>query len=136
MNTLSTAFALLCLALNFLMLWSINADLRAARDLVQRLRGMGNQVNALEQALVSLTSQHRKLAGRVYQAQGREEPEPTATAEPCENWALAKLEGPQSKAARCECEYCTLQREQRRAVRKTIAPRNAQELAKFSEENA
>jgi hypothetical protein len=95
-----------------------------------KLNGMQARVIALEGAIEQLNAQHRKLSGKFFQSlqsrsQTSQESQTTEIVEPpfCANFGQAQLEGPRSKPAACECEYCVFRREQRDAMRKQLLPR-------------
>lgn len=127
--------------------FAVSSSLRLQRGLAS--------LEALEARLDVNESSLRKLAGRFYvtlrkdRAEIHEEGYPVPGAglqrrgvfghEPgnggCDNWALAQLEGPQSKAARCECDYCEQMRRARATVKAALVPRGAQAVAKFAEDH-
>lgn len=95
---------------------------------VHRLRQMIGRLTALEASHESLYTQHRKLAGKFHaqrwaQEQEQEQPDyeearvavDTAT---CDNYRLAQIEGPSSRAAKCECALCVRAREARNELRR------------------
>lgn len=97
----------------------------SAKHSEHRLAIMRGQVGGLEAALMGLDAKHQKLAGRVYadeywRGKREEQPELQPTNVPggaCENWLTAQREGPSSAAAKCECSYCQMRREERAARR-------------------
>lgn len=117
-----------------------------------KLRSERDRVTVLERELDSLRRELRKLSGKFYASlREREEeqlfeetPEPTEpplVPEPfpshsCENWIAAQTLGPMSQQARCECEYCTFRRNQRRALREALVPRTVQAQAELAKLNA
>lgn len=54
----------------------------------------------------------------------------------CENWALAKQQGPTSAAAKCACAYCDAQRAERARLRGELVPRTVQGQAELARLNA
>jgi len=143
----STAFVLLCALASVAGAWSAwrhAGDARSARD---DLRTQKSKLTAQEAQTEVLAHQLAKLRGQFFafkkQADEREEDRddreeeyglgveaaqfaasPTAWT-PCENFKLAQVEGPQSKAASCECLYCSRQRRARGALRAALIPKTA-----------
>lgn len=76
------------------------------------------RITNIERDVDALRRELRKLSGKFYAAQ-REDEYPTEpdgrSRDVCENWGRAQLEGPMSKAARCDCAYCTDRRAQRKS---------------------
>lgn len=68
----------------------------------------------------------QRLEGHVY---SQKRVEKVVQHAPCPNYALAQLEGPGSKAATCECEYCEFMREQRDMFRAEAGLRTPMEIA-------
>jgi hypothetical protein len=128
---LSTAFALVLLAGYFAFVAFQSA--RSAGDHAQRLVESRGRIVALEHALESLDAKHRKLAGRVYATEPQVKPEPVVEneieGEPCANWLKAKVDGPRSRAANCECGYCVMAREIREEFRAKAVPKRARVAA-------
>lgn len=54
----------------------------------------------------------------------------------CENWKAAQTLGPHSDAAKCDCEYCTFRRNQRRVLRDALVPKTVQGQAETARLNA
>lgn len=120
-----------------------------------RLTRITAGITAFETRIDGIDSRLRKLAGSYYVGLRRdravhEEWDPVPDSDShgqvgvrggapngsvCENWALAQLDGPQSKAARCDCEYCDSMRRARAAVKAALVPRGATAVAKFTEDN-
>jgi len=99
----------------------------AAADADNLRRTLG-RITALESEHATIMSQIAKLRGKVYALR----PEPPFTPESqtttfpsmvCENYAIAQSQGPQSKAAQCECDYCTRKRAERAQLRAAMLPR-------------
>lgn len=97
-----------------------------------KLNAMSGRVIALEGALESLATQHRRLSGKFHATKNSETPpsadvglapaELRTPATYCENFQRGQLEGPMSVAASCECDYCTEMRERRRATKAELLP--------------
>lgn len=92
-----------------------------------------------EGALESLRLQHQKLAGRFYatlrgsydSTESFEAAEPASSLSattsgppgpPCENWQLAQIDGPLSRAAACGCGYCEHMRASRARTKAALTP--------------
>lgn len=122
-QVLLTGLSLLAAGLGAYLAWRAGEGAERAEHAAHRLSIMRGQVAGLEAAMMGLDEKHRKLAGRVYADQywrGRDEQPELAPTEPdgrsrdvCENWAIAQREGPNSRAASCECAYCNARREDR-----------------------
>jgi hypothetical protein len=80
-------------------------------------RAMG-RLSAVEAEAAQLTSQIMKLRQKLYYRDHREKHDEPSESAVCENYARAQLEGPLSKAAKCDCTYCF----ERRQARKSPAP--------------
>lgn len=128
---LFTVFALAASVFATYMAWSARESARRAEHSEHRLAIMRGQVAGLESSVVALDASHRKLQGRVYADEywrGKSEKQPElniaapvgpdgTSRDVCENWQLAKQDGPGSKAAQCSCAYCEAMREARRVQR-------------------
>jgi hypothetical protein len=104
------------------------------------------RVTTLEREVDSLRRELRSLSGKFHAAR-REYPtfdaapvQPVAVMNDqlpvCQNWLDAKLQGPSSPAASCECDYCTGAREARRTFRQSVVPKSAQGAAELAKLNA
>lgn len=106
---------------------------------VRRFRGSAARLTAAEGDLAALSLSHRKLSGKLYgyigsaraeEAGNQTRPERSdapvdpsgASRDVCENWHAAQLEGPRSRAAKCECAYCEAMRAYRRSLKVALAP--------------
>lgn len=154
MDILLTAIALVALVGCFLAFTrsqryadDAHAAYQRAEAVALKLRAERDRVTVLERDTEALRRELRKLGGKFY-ASIRDQvvpvdellDEPVRPISPpgvvCENWLRAKLDGPMSPAASCECDYCTNARELRRAFRQTVVPKTAQgqaELAKLNQ---
>jgi hypothetical protein len=112
----------------------------AEKVFYDRARAISN-----DQRLGALEARIRKLEGKFYgtvgaeQARAEDKAEERAAAQhilECEQWFIAKKEGPLSKAAKCECAYCTSMRAARDAARRALVPRGANAQAKWTKEHA
>lgn len=122
--------------------WSQASALAVAH---RQLTSASATINAVHALVGQYGSRLQKLEGRVYAlqrhyAQDQEQLELTAPARAqvpvCENWKLAQIDGPGSKAAECMCAFCENERAVRRTLRANLAPRGAHALARFTRENA
>lgn len=98
-------------------------------------RSQTSRVLELERELATLTREVRKLSGKFYamrreveEAQEELQLPAPENAPVCENWQRAQDEGPRSAAAKCECDYCDLQRSKRAALRRAQLPKNVAEM--------
>lgn len=119
-----------------------HAAYQRAEAVALKLRAERDRVTVLERDTEALRRELRKLGGKFYasirdqvvpveELHDERDPGPV-----CENWLRAKLDGPTSIAASCECDYCTNARELRRAFRQTFVPKTAQgqgDLAKLNQ---
>ena len=128
-----TAFALLACAISSYAAWRALEHARAAAHSEHRLAIMRGQVAGLCTSIEVLDDKHKRLAGRVYADEywrGKRDdqaelvPQPSV-GDPCPKWAQAKVDGPLSAAAKCECAYCDSQRAQRAAARATFRREHA-----------
>lgn len=115
--------------------YDARSSARLAESEAHTLRASKGRIVGLEHGLENLHHQHRKLAGRVYanerfdvvddNQEGSElVPIPELDGRVlCDNWKLAQVEGPQSRAAKCECQYCVAARAARSAARAALVPR-------------
>jgi len=123
-----------------------------------RLRACIGRITSMEGTLDSLTQQLQKLRGQFYAfksavedgaypvendppyphySERKEQPRLFADSPPvCENYARAQVEGPQSTAARCDCNYCADMRHRRDEVRKALIPKTAAAQARRTKEAA
>lgn len=128
----------------------------ACNRLVQKLNGERARVTVLEREVEALRRELRKLSGKFYaELQRREEEWTQEEAEQgfpgledgtvaefqnrfpvCENWTLAKQQGPRSEAAQCQCSYCVAQRAERARLRGELIPRTVQGQAEVAKLNA
>lgn len=132
MDTLFTILGFVTLAVNVALVFIVNNSATDAENEARSLRVMRGRIIALEAAHESLHQRHQKLAGKYYASAANAD----ATVERCpntqdfvgdehapgwcENYGLAQVQGPQSKAAKCECAFCEHMREQRAALRKSL----------------
>lgn len=129
MNILLTALSLVCLIGCFLAYtraqkeadtaeaWRNNIETNALK-----LRTELPRLTAAEREIETLRRELRKLSGKFYASQREEieiadtyasDPIATHNLVPCDNYAIAQREGPNSKAAKCECDYCTRRRKEK-----------------------
>jgi hypothetical protein len=97
-----------------------------------KLNSMAGRVIALEGALETLQSQHRRLSGQFHAAKnsdtsvapsGKVEPADVRKPAPvCENYQLAQLGGPLCAAASCDCDYCVEMRGRRALTKAELLP--------------
>lgn len=117
------------------------------------LRAERGRVTVLERELEALRRELRKLSGKFYAAQRSFEeqvedliaddadPPHGAVAQfqnrfpVCENWTLAKQQGPRSDAAKCTCAYCEAQRAERARLRGALVPKTVQGQAELARLN-
>lgn len=126
-----------------------------AEALALKLRGERDRVTVAEREIEALRRELRKLSGKFYAEQRKAEEAlddddsldelaeyqgTVANLEDrfpvCENWQLAKQEGPRSKAAQCQCVYCLAQRAERARLRGELVPRTVQGQAELARLNA
>lgn len=99
----------------------------------RRFADQADRVTVIERDLDALRRELRKLSGKFYATQHAAEValdndlradaffDRQRDAFPvCENWENAKLAGPRSEAASCECSYCVEQRRARAAEKQAI----------------
>lgn len=139
METLFVIAALLCVGVSVgTLLRSIRLCDQAAELVTRAERNAGKfnsmcgRVIAAEGALESLTTQHRKLAGKFYATQNSDTPPPAdvgrapaavrSPAPYCDNWHAGQLAGPMSVAANCDCDYCSEMRRRRSAMKAELLP--------------
>lgn len=126
---------------------------------VFKLRDERARVTVVERDLDALRRELRKLSGKFYASQRdcqpielhpdychehgghlRDSPacdvEKRRPLEVCENWAVAKHEGPHSDAAKCDCLYCMTQRADRARTRAALVPKGAQAAAATAKLNS
>lgn len=117
---------------------AIAAALKAMRHGAQaeraskRLTDVRARMTDVETLLDSLYKSHKKLSGTYYRERRRDVrdddgEEEIAThvqangAAACENYAIAQREGPTSRAAQCECDYCSARRVGRSIARAQVS---------------
>lgn len=146
MNILFTAIQLLLVFASFGAMWMAGrwADVALlarhnAADDIAKLKAERDRVTVLERDTEALRRELRKLSGKFYASQRDAEndldaqryyertgipasvlPGNAPTTAVCENYAAAQLEGPSSKAAKCECLYCMTRRNARAAEKAAI----------------
>lgn len=126
---------------------------RDAEALSVKLRAERDRITVAERELDALRRELRKLSGKFYASQ-RERDDwidadeshrslvdqaidaISAQVPVCQNWLLAKQEGPSSDAAKCECLYCNAQRADRARTRAALVPKGAQATASTAKLNA
>lgn len=137
MNWIPTALSTVLFLGSAWAFWKAFSILEAVSRTERRFGAALGQLKGHEARLDSQESQLNKLRGMVYAVKrelAEEEPEPAAPSTtahpnpdawltPCENWKLAQLDGPGSRAAACECGYCTSMRAEKERVRKLFRPR-------------
>lgn len=147
MYSFSAGVALLLTVVNVTLFWLTVSKARTAADECASIRMARGRLIANEAAIETLAAQFRKLQGKFYKRQQQEREEEDVDEERdqfeakqlgfegivCENWMIAKREGPNSKAATCECDYCNYQREARRHARATLLPKNHLQAVKSIE---
>lgn len=120
------------------------------------LRAERGRVTVLERELEALRRELRKLSGKFYAElaaieRDRDESAETLEAQDelaygtvaqfqnrfpvCENWTLAKEQGPRSEAAKCTCAYCEAQRAERARLRGALVPKTVQGQAELARLN-
>lgn len=148
MYSFSAGIALLLTVINVMVFVLTVSKARTAADECASIRMARGRLIANEAAIETLAAQFRKLQGKFYkrvQQEREEEPveEERARFEEnqlsfegivCENWMIAKREGPSSTAATCECDYCAYQREARRQARAILLPKNHLQAVKSIEQ--
>ncbi len=137
-----TIFTAMCTGLALVAVWAAHAYAVEAQQARNDLRARMVDLEAVDAAQRQLLVRIQRLEGKFHASQ-RQQPEqvappvaPAPLMQPCENYLRAQKEGPRSAAAACECAYCETMRAQRRAQRAALAPRNAEQLARFTQENA
>lgn len=151
MHTILTVCSLLLLiATMYAASVAIGAATRAGRT-ADRLRSAMATISGLEASAESLTQQLQKLRGTFYAFKAAvEEPQFAADDPPpdpapgatradsrgCDNFRIAQLEGPDSRAAQCDCGYCNAMRRAREELRARAVPRTATGQAKLAKLNA
>lgn len=136
MQYLSTGLFTALAVVAVLAAWLANGARVACERAARRMDAMRGRLIAVESSLDSLDRSHRKLSGKFYaelhRADGEAEERIDAAVELdmrrgdgsiCENFKVAQLEGPSSVAASCECDFCTRQRELRRALKAQLMPK-------------
>lgn len=126
------------------------------------VRETAPRVTVLEREVEALRRELRKLSGKFYAtlarlddeaaaadddeegearlgygpvANPKQVPVPLGTAV-CENWLIAKQEGPHSAAALCSCAYCLTARHEREAQRAALIPKTVRGQAELAKLNA
>lgn len=129
MNWLPTALSTIVLLGCFWAFWATTQALARVLVAADRLERMRSTVSGHDARIESQHAQLNQVRGMVYALRRRDEPEPQAPTGPsglsydaCENWRTAQLEGPTSRAATCECAYCTSMRDARAAVKRAMLP--------------
>lgn len=146
-----TLFAALCALVALLGAWYSWGSAGDAHLAANELRAMRAQVKAQEATIDTLGNQLQKLRGQFFafkkqvedeaDGDGGEYADTLARIAPaedqvCDNWKLARIEGPNSPAAKCECAYCNAQRQSRRAVRSALLPSTVAAQARMIEDVA
>ena len=121
--------------------WAYRAqsDRLACERAVRRVEAMRGRLITLEASVDSLDRSHRKLSGKfhaeMHRSSGEMEERIDAAQQldvnrqelagviACDNFKIAQIDGPTSPAASCECDYCTRQRELRRAIKAQLMPK-------------
>ena len=125
---LFTGFQLLGLGLMCYLVYEANQSAKKAGHSEHRLAIMRGQVRGLELAVVAIDDQQKRLAGRFNVSLRRDRDPPVeypvgpdgTSRDVCENWQLAKQEGPGSTAAACSCAYCESMRADRHRRRANL----------------
>ncbi len=117
--------------------WLAQQRAERAERAYNRLHGAIARIAALEGEVDSLRRQLQKLRGTFYATRAEETEAAAEVAERqvdiedavlgpvCDNWLQAKIDGPRSRAANCECGYCEAARAQRAQFRAQALPRRA-----------
>lgn len=103
--------------------------LSTAEKIALALRAERDRVTTLEREVDALRRELRKLSGKFYASLREDEPTVIDTVKNdnnehvpvslfCPNYGIAQKEGPQSKAAKCDCGYCSEMRARREAFRR------------------
>lgn len=120
---LFTAFALICALIGVVCV-------KLCQDHVQSLRSTLGRIVQLEHELSALNASLHKVRQKIYyNARKSDEIEiaqPISAAE-CDNWLAAQTQGPSSSAAKCACNYCIAQRNERDALRAKLVPKTNSE---------
>lgn len=109
------------------------------------------RITAAEREIDTLRRELRKLSGKFYAAERERESAaefaaqveyvegeavPLNTPTFCANYGQAQIEGPRSKAAACECEYCVEMRARRDLFRSSAVPKTVRGQAELARVNA
>jgi hypothetical protein len=150
---IGTGFVAACFFLAMRSEGAANESLESARraELAgTRLQEDRNRITTNEREWETLRRELRKLSGKFYASEREREeqreeyvdedafggPGGVDYVEACENWQLAKIEGPQSAAAACTCLYCMTQRAARARARSELVPKTVQSVAQMATLNA
>lgn len=152
MHIVFTALQLVILSFGVYLVWRAGDHERSALDTLHdieatalKLRAERDRVTVAERELDALRRELRKLSGKFYAAQREAEVaaalgvdlgDEFGQLDICENWAVAKVEGPTSAAAQCQCNYCLAQRAQRDAQRRALVPPTVRGQAEAAKLNA
>jgi len=141
MHTLLTASSGLILIACIYLAWAMQHRSNRVERAANRLQAAIARVAALEGEVASLTTQLQKLRGTFYAFRAtfpEQEPDQPMRANQasekqidvedaiigpvCDNWLQAKIDGPRSRAANCECGYCESARAARENFRRSAVP--------------
>ena len=126
----------------------LTAQMADCFEQAYQLRSERNRITVSEREIEALRRELRKLAGKFYAEQRvREDDAPEDDypgddlpeqpfARVCDNWTLAKQEGPHSQAAQCGCLYCMRERAHRAQVRGALVPKTVGAQADLAKLNA
>ena len=97
------------------------------------LRRSISRIASNEQEIQIAFAQLHKLRQKIYannfenkQSEIVQRAERSLPSAACENWTFAQTEGPASKAAHCECAYCTAKRAERDELRARLVPKRTE----------
>lgn len=121
---------------------SANEDRKQVDRQLHAIRELTPRITAAEGTIESVRTQLRRLEGKFHAEKWLRESEPDEQLpdEPrrddlppvCENYQLAQIDGPRSKAAACECRYCLEMRHRRSLARGFLVPKTVQGQAELA----
>ena len=122
---LLTAFALFGAGYACYFAWRAGQSAERAAHSEHRLAIMRGQVAGLEISMTAMDDRLKRLNGKVaadayWNGQRAEQPQLQPLDGACDNWRTAQREGPNSDAAKCQCQFCEAARATRSARRASL----------------
>jgi hypothetical protein len=141
-NIVLSLFTGFCTAAAFIFAIACSRHSEAAQVAAHELRKRAGQIDLLREDQAALAKRLAKLTGRFYRELRDQPDDDTPTAgegnyaypaprgpdgrcyDICENWNKARIDGPGSLAANCECAYCEASRRERHNVKAALVPKS------------